>query len=114
MERKLKLFSIVFQESSLLFFVGIGFRHQKTNLFLRNGSTVNNTGDFSGADDHNSVAKLKQYVKILADENNRNAVFLLLGEQVINRIGKREPKYGGFEVGADFKLWQNNGSRLIT
>ena len=54
-------------------------RHQETDFFLARRSRIHNAGDPTTAEDKNFIAELKQYVQILADKDNGNALLFLLG-----------------------------------
>ena len=70
----------------LMGFTSVGFGHKQTELFLGGSPRVNESGYLAGVYDEDSVAQLEQNVKILADEDNGDALFFLFVEQVVYKI----------------------------
>ena len=63
-----------------------GTRHHKTDFLLLCLSCIHRTHYLSARDDQNAIAECQKHIQVLAYEDNGHAVFLLLGEKIVNGI----------------------------
>ena len=62
--------------------------HGAADLALVGGSGVDHAGNLTAAQNDNPVAELQQNVEVFADVHDGDALHLLLGEQVVNGVGR--------------------------
>ena len=61
--------------------------HHAHGIFIRCPS-VHDTADLAAAEHQNPVGKLQEHIQVLTDENDGGSFFLLLIDEVVDRMGR--------------------------